>query len=98
MSFYLVGQIDIVDREGYSAYEAGFGEIFSRYQGSVLAVDEQPKLLEGSWPYTRTVLIQFPSEEDAMAWYQSDEYQALAKHRFNSSSANIVGLKGFESE
>ena len=96
MSFYLVGQIDIVDREGYASYEGGFGEIFSRYQGTVLAVEEQPKLLEGSWPFTRTVLISFPSEQDAMAWYQSDEYQDLAQHRFNSSSANIVGLKGLE--
>ena len=96
MSFYLVGQIDIVDRQGYSAYEAGFSEIFSRYQGTVLAVDEQPKLLEGSWPFTRTVLISFPDEEAAMAWYQSEEYQSLAQHRFNSSSANIVGLKGLD--
>ena len=94
MSFYLVAQIDIVDREGYATYEAGFVEIFSRYQGTVLAVDEQPKLLEGSWPFTRTVLISFPSEDDAMAWYQSDEYQSLAQHRFSSSSANIVGLQG----
>lgn len=94
MSFYLIGQIDIIDRAGYQNYEAGFGEIFSQYGGSVLAVDEQPKLLEGSWPYTRTVLIEFPSEADAMAWYQSDAYQTLAKHRFASSSANIVGLTG----
>ena len=95
MSYYLIAQIDIVDRDGYQAYEAGFMEIFSRYKGTALGVDEQPKLLEGTWPYTRTVLISFPSEEDAMAWYQSDEYQALAQHRFNSSSANIVGIQGF---
>jgi uncharacterized protein (DUF1330 family) len=97
MSFYLVGQIDILDRTGYQTYEAGFGEVFSQYGGSVLAVDEQPKLLEGSWPFTRTVLIEFPSEADAMAWYQSEAYQNLAKHRFNSSNANIVGLTGINS-
>lgn len=94
MSFYLIAQIDIVDRDGYQLYEAGFMEIFSRYKGTVLSVDEQPKLLEGSWPFTRSVLISFSSEADAMDWYHSEEYQTLAKHRFSSSSANIVGING----
>lgn len=96
MTHYLIAQIDIVDRETYAKYEAGFMEIFAKYNGTMLAVDEAPKLLEGSWPYTRTVLISFPSESQALDWYQSDEYQALAQHRFASSSANVVTIKGLE--
>ncbi|MFT6014527.1 MAG: hypothetical protein ACI809_000278, partial [Candidatus Azotimanducaceae bacterium] len=45
---------------------------------------------------TRTVLISFPSKEQALAWYQSDDYQAIAQFRFASSSANITMIKGFE--
>jgi len=96
LTHYIVAQIDIVDRETYAKYEAGFMEIFVKYDGTMLAVDEDPKLLEGSWPYTRTVLISFPSQEQAMDWYQSDEYQALAQHRFASSSANISVIKGLD--
>ncbi|MEO2177281.1 MAG: DUF1330 domain-containing protein [bacterium] len=96
MSHYLVAQIDIVDRDEYSKYEAGFLDIFSKYEGKMLAVDEQPNLLEGNWPFTRTVLVEFPSSEAALDWYQSDEYQNLAKHRFASSSANIVMLKSLD--
>jgi uncharacterized protein (DUF1330 family) len=40
------------------------------------------------------VLIEFPSKESAMAWYESEAYQALAQHRFASSDGNIVLLKG----
>jgi uncharacterized protein (DUF1330 family) len=94
MSHYLIAQIDIVDRETYALYGDGFMDIFSRYGGTILAVDEAPQLLEGSWPYTRTVLISFPSAEEAMDWYQSDEYQSLAQHRYASSSANIVMIEG----
>ena len=93
MSVYLIGKIDIRDRDGYRQYEAGFMEIFSRYHGRMLSVDESPTILEGAWPATRTVLIEFPSEEDAMAWYQSDEYQALARHRKAASSADIAILQ-----
>ena len=94
MSKYLIAQINIHDRDEYARYEAGFSEIFSRYKGKMLAVDESPESLEGEWAYTRTVLIEFPTDEDAMAWYQSPEYQKLAEHRFAASSANLIKMSG----
>jgi len=94
MTHYLIARIDINDREKYSKYQAGFMEIFSQYDGKMLSVDEAPKLIEGEWPVSRTVLIEFPSKESAMAWYESEAYQALAQHRFASSDGNIVLLKG----
>lgn len=97
MTQYLVAQIEITDRSQYSNYEAGFLEIFARFDGKMLAVDEQPKTLEGSWPFTRTVIIEFPSSEAALAWYRSNEYQALAKHRFASSHGNLVLVQGIDS-
>ena len=97
MPHYLIARISITDREEYGLYEAGFIDIFSAYKGKILAVDENVKLLEGEWPVTRTVLIEFPSEEDAMDWYTSEEYQLLAKHRFASSEGDIVLIHGIDS-
>lgn len=94
MSVYLIGKIDIHDPDGYRQYEAGFMEIFSRYHGRLLSVEESPKVLEGAWQTTRTVLIEFPSEQDAMAWYQSDDYRALAQHRTAASHADIALING----
>lgn len=94
MSHYLIAQIEIADRNEYAKYEAGFVDIFKKYDGRVLGFDESPEVLEGEWDYTRTVLIEFPSEESALAWYRSDEYQALATHRFAASTANTVLIKG----
>ncbi len=94
MSAYIVAQIDIVDRTEYQNYEAGFMEILSKHNGNILSVEEDPRLLEGEWPYTRTVLIEFPTEDEAMTWYTSDDYQSLAQHRYDSSSANIAVIKG----
>ena len=96
MSYYLIATIDIVDREEYAIYEEGFMDIFSKYNGKLLSVDENVKLLEGSWPATRTVLIEFPSELDAMDWYTSTEYQELAKHRFAASEGNITLIQGLD--
>jgi uncharacterized protein (DUF1330 family) len=68
-------------------------EIFSKYAGRVLSVDEAPTVLEGQWNFTRTVLLEFPSEEAANAWYRSPEYESLAQHRHAASAANIVMIK-----
>ena len=90
MSCYFIAQIDIHDRDEYQKYLEGFDEIFSRYKGIVVAVDENPRVLEGEWPYTRTVLIRFPDDAEAERWYRSAEYRKLVEHRHRSSNSNIV--------
>jgi uncharacterized protein (DUF1330 family) len=94
VSVYLIAQLEIHDRGRYAQYVAGFMEVFERYGGKLLAVDEAPKPIEGEWDWSRTVLIEFASEDRANDWYHSGEYQALAAHRFASSKANIVMIKG----
>ena len=94
MTAYLIAQIQIDDREEYGRYEAGFMDIFSQFGGKLLSVDEDPETLEGGWSFTRTVLIEFPAKEDAMAWYDSDAYQALKQHRLAASAANLIMIEG----
>ncbi len=94
MSVYIIAQVTIHDRERYDRYEAGFLEIFSKYAGELLAVDEAPETLEGKWPCTRTVLLRFPDKDEARRWYGSPEYQELAQHRYAAADANIVVAQG----
>ncbi len=94
MSSYFVAQINIQDPAEYEQYLKGYDVVFERYGGTVLAVDDSVKVLEGEWPYGRTVMIRFPSEEALLAWYNSPEYQALAKHRRTGSTANIALIRG----
>src|SRR5437764_311990 len=59
MTVYVVALLNIADRAGYQTYTDGFMDIFSKYAGQVLAVDESPRVIEGEWPHSRTVLISF---------------------------------------
>lgn len=93
MSVILVAQITIHDRARYGEYEAGFLDIFARHAGTLRAADEAPEIIEGEWPCTRTVLIEFSDREAAMAWYESEEYQRLAEHRKAASVGNIAMIK-----
>jgi uncharacterized protein (DUF1330 family) len=95
MPAYIVAQITIHDRAEYGRYEAGFMSVWEKFQGEFLAVSENPVIVEGQWPCTRTVLLRFPSEAEARRWYESPEYQAIAQHRFRASTGNAVIIEGY---
>ncbi len=94
MSVYIIAQINIHDRAEYDKYSAGFLDVFERYTGELLVVSENPDVVEGEWPYTRTVLLRFPSADEARRWYESPEYQAIAQHRLRGSKANVAMVEG----
>ena len=96
MAVYAIALLNITDRERFGEYTRGFREIFSKYSGKLLSVEEAPTLIEGGdWPHTRTVLIEFPDAEAFDAWYRSAEYQALVKHRYAASTGRLVLIKSF---
>jgi uncharacterized protein (DUF1330 family) len=92
---FVIVQIVINDRDGYHQYEiAGHLEIFDKFSGKLVGVDENVEIVEGSWPFTRTVLVEFPSKELTRAWYESDEYQAVVGLRHGSTTSNLVIVSG----
>jgi len=96
MSCYFVAQITIHDRDAYGLYEDGFDEVLGKFNGTVIAVDDHPVLLEGEWNHGRIVLIRFPSKEEARRWYDSPEYRRLAEHRFRASEATTMLVEARE--
>jgi uncharacterized protein (DUF1330 family) len=94
MIHYFVAQIRIQNHNEYEKYLESFDDIFSRYKGEYLAIDESPTLLEGDWNYTKSVLIKFKSKQDFEDWYYSDDYQKILKHRLNASKCDTILLEG----
>ncbi|MEM6410669.1 MAG: DUF1330 domain-containing protein [Pseudomonadota bacterium] len=98
MPVYLIAQITIHDRSSYDKYDDGFFEVWEKYDGEVLSVDEAPTILDGDWSATRSVLLSFPSKEAAMAWATSPEYIELAKHRVDGAETRSIMVEGFAGE
>ena len=94
MSAYFTALIDIEDQTGYEEYLAGFDDVFDKFQGEVIAVEDGPRVLEGNWPARRTVLIRFPDETALMDWYRSPGYQAIREHRVRSARCSVAVLTG----
>jgi uncharacterized protein (DUF1330 family) len=96
MAHYFAAQIKINDHEEYEKYLENFDDIFSKYKGEYLAIDESPTLLEGEWDYTKSVLVKFSSKKDFEDWYFSKEYQAILKHRLKAAKCDTILLEGLD--
>ena len=92
MAVYILNNMTIHDRPAYDRYVRAFMDVFRRFNGELLAVVDEPEPMEGEWPYDRTVLLRFPSREDARRWIDSPEYQTIAKDRWAGTKSNVVFL------
>lgn len=96
MNHYFVAQIRINDPVEYEKYLENFDDIFSKYKGEYLAIDESPLLLEGTWNYTKSVLVKFNSKQEFEDWYYSDDYQSILKHRLNAADCDTILIEGVD--
>ena len=94
MAYYFIANIKIHDEREYQNYLDGVDEVFSRYNGTYLALDKQPEILEGEWEYDRTALIRFKSKEDFLDWYRSEDYQEILKFRLKAAHCDTILVKG----
>ena len=94
MAYYFSVNIKINDENEYQKYLEKADGVFSKFGGEYLAVDTNPKIVEGEWKYSRAVLIKFNSKNDFEDWYYSDSYQQILKHRLAASDCDSILLKG----
>ena len=94
MAVYAIGQLTITDRVLYKRYQERFMSVMSRYKGRLLAADEHPQIVEGSWDRDKVVLLSFPDEASFWEWANSPEYQEIAKDRKAGSTAVILLVQG----
>ena len=90
---FVVANGVITDAEEYQRYEKQVVPMIRRYQGEVIAFDKSFVTLEGeSPPQGQLVILKFPSEELAKAWYADKDYQKIAEHRRAGSSTKFSTL------
>ena len=90
---YMVVNLKTTDPEVYNKYEKGFFPLLKKHGGRFITFDDNPDTLEGNSPRAgRMVIFQFPSEEQARAWYADPEYQALAEHRRAGAELEFLAL------
>jgi uncharacterized protein (DUF1330 family) len=81
MPAYWVAHAKITDPTLYKKYTDRVPGILSRYGGKVLARGGRYQIMEGPENFHRHVVVEFPTFEQAVACFQSPEYQEAAGFR-----------------
>jgi uncharacterized protein (DUF1330 family) len=92
---YWIGHVDITDPEGYKAYQAANAEPFAQYGARFLVRGGTREVAEGE-VRGRTVVLEFPSYEAALACYRSPEYQAAKRLRDGKGTLDLIVVEGYD--
>ncbi len=95
-AYVLANIAEIHDRAAYAEYRARVQETLDAYGGRFLIRGPEPERLEGDWEPGRLVLLEFPSAEQARAWWSSDEYREPKAMRQAASTGTLLLLDGYE--
>ena len=98
MSVYMISRMTIHDRDEYEKYAEQFMGVFAKFDGKLLSVDDDPKVVAGEWSASRSVLMEFPDKAAWRAWITSLEYQEISKHRIAASEAEAILVNSLDPE
>jgi uncharacterized protein (DUF1330 family) len=92
---YWIGHVDVTDLEGYKEYTVADMAPFGKFGGRFLVRGGAREVTEGKFR-SRTVVLEFPSYETALACYHSPDYRAAKKLRDGRAEADFVIVEGYD--
>ena len=81
MPAYWLARSKINDPVEYKKYTDQVPGILAKYHGKVLARGGKFQIMEGPDTFHRFIVIEFPTMEQAVACFESPEYQAASAYR-----------------
>jgi uncharacterized protein (DUF1330 family) len=95
MKYYAVAEIEITDRSWVSNYVKNVTKLVEQHGGRYLARTSRMEKLEGERPRPQVFLIiEWPSEEAAKAFYESDAYKPYLQSRKQGSRGDFILVAG----
>jgi uncharacterized protein (DUF1330 family) len=94
MAAYVFGEIEVEDPALYEQYRKQVLPVVTKYGGRFLVRGGKIEPLEGGWSPKRFVALEFPSMEQALKWYRSQEYAPLIRLRQMASHGKLIAVDG----
>ncbi|MCZ0736230.1 DUF1330 domain-containing protein [Phreatobacter sp. AB_2022a] len=92
---YWVARVDVNDTESYKNYVAKNGIAFAKFGGRFLVRGGTFETVAGT-SRSRNVVIEFPSYEQALACWNSPEYQAARAEQKGGAIMDAIVIEGYE--
>jgi len=95
MPAYIIAFVEVTDRERYAEYMKVTPSVIAQFGGKFIARGGRTETLEGPEEKRRAVLIEFPSFDQASAFYHSEQYQQTKKMRAGAATATFILVDGW---
>ena len=95
MTAYWMARVNVTDTDLYGEYAKLAGPAIEKYGGKFLARGGESVTLEGE-EFSRNVVIHFDSLEQAVAAYNSPDYQEALEFSSKSSIRNVCIVGGID--
>ena len=94
MAAYIVVEVDVKDAGRYEDYKPMVAPTLAQYGGRFVVRGGAAETLEGDWSPGRVVILEFPSAEQARAWWGSDEYAPAKELRQATAHTRMILVEG----
>ena len=94
MAAYFIADIDVTDPALFEAYRPIAAASIAKHGGKYLVRGGAVTPLEGGWSPKRLVVLEFPSVEQAKAWYHSADYAEGLKMRAKATVSRVLLVEG----
>lgn len=94
MAAYVIYQGEVTDPEQYERYKARAARTIEEAGGRYVIRGGDIDVLEGDPPPGRTVVLEFPSRQAALDWYQGPAYAEVKALRERAARARIYVVDG----
>lgn len=90
MTAYVLADIDVTDPARYEDYKSPAAASVEQYGGRYVVRGGKVEVLEGTWPTSRFVVLEFADGDAARRWYNSPEYSTARAIRQEASDSKLM--------
>lgn len=94
MAGYVIAEVEVTDSATYEEYRKLVPATVAKYGGKFLVRGGAVEPKEGGWQPKRLVVLEFPSLEQARAWYHSPEYAPALALRTKAARSKVLLVEG----
>lgn len=90
MPVYFIARLNLIDNKAMQGYQQPTAASIKAFGGHYLASSDAITTLEGIADCERIVMLEFPTKQQAMDWYESDLYAPLLTQRKAATDSHFI--------
>ena len=94
MSAFLISDVTVRDADAFQLYRTRAAASIAKHGGRYLVRGGAIEPLEGGWSPRAVVIVEFPTLEQARAWYGSADYALALQVRDAALERNLILVDG----